>query len=120
MRRHRVDTTLALLTALADGWSALSREEQLRLARHVELVRFRAGQSIGSAGVTGQWCTAVVKGTVATTNPQAVYGAGSSIEHGPGTSVVGLEDGVVLTWPSTLVAPGGAPLRLYPTLAAAR
>jgi hypothetical protein len=114
MRRQRLDTTLALLTTLAEGWSLLSHEEQHRLARHVELVRFSAGQTVGVAGLTGRWRTAVVKGTVATTNPRAVHGAGSSIEHGPETAIVGLEDGVLLTWPSTLLGAEGTPLSLYP------
>lgn len=114
MRRSRVDTTLALLATLADDWSRLSEAEQRRLARHVELVRFRAGATVGAAGRSGRWCTAVVKGTVATTNPSAVYGAGSSIEHGPETALVAIEDGVLLTWPQGLLAAGDAPLRLYP------
>jgi hypothetical protein len=117
MRRQRLDTTRALLSALADGWSLLPEDEQQRLARHVELVRFRAGASIGSPGVPGTWCTAVVKGAVATTSPSVVHTAGSSFEHGPETAVVGLEDGVVLTWPSTLLVGAGTPLRLYPPCA---
>ena len=119
MRRNRVDTKIALLETLAEGWSRLSPEHQLQLARHVELVRFTAGTPVGTAGLAGRWCTAVIKGTVATTHPWAVYPAGSSLEHGGETAVVGLEDGTVMTWPSALVGIDGEPLRLYPLLTAA-
>ena len=114
MKRVRRDLKLSLLDALADGWADLSEEHQAQLLRNVELVRFRAGDSLGIVGTTGTWCTAVVKGAVATTRPPAVYPAGSAVQHGPETAVVCLENGLALTWPSRLLGPGEEPLRLYP------
>jgi hypothetical protein len=113
-RRHGLDTKLALLASLAEGWELLGPQAQEEIARQVELVRFPAGASLGSAGVAGRWCTAVVKGVVATTHPAAVHRAGTCVEHGPDTSVVALEDGLALTWPVRLMGPADEPLQLYP------
>ena len=116
MRRRAThpDTKLALLAALADGWSRLSPAEQLQVVRRVEHVPFVAGARLGPAGTAGRWCSAVVKGTVATTEPSAVYSAGSTLEHGGETAVVALTDGLLLTWPCGLLGPDALPLRLYP------
>ena len=92
---------------------AASRDQQRRLAALVEVVEVPAGAVAAPAGVRGRWLTAVLDGSVATTDPPAVHRAGDVVEHGPETALVAVTDCRLATT-TTALEPSLARLLLRP------